>query len=269
MWLSSIAMKRTHLTNSRKARIPAFALLWLALATLLPNATRAEIFKCVAADGALTFSQSPCRDEGSKVTVQKTVGAAADELADCEHARRFALATAQEMRSGTESRTVFDRYGGLGALSKGSVSLISYVFQFRTNSDVSVERISALATSKCQARAFGDVSCEQLPVSFTNRTSGCNDNEGPSDDVELAMASAVQLPAPLPEEQREPQRNAALQAQERQARVRDEEQRSQCKQNIKAQIGAINAQMRSGYSSSLGESLKKKRRALEDRLRDC
>jgi len=269
MWLSSIAMERTHPTKARKALIPALALLWLALAALSPNTTRAEVFKCVAADGALTFSQSPCRDEGSKVTVQETFGGAADESADCEHARRFALATAQEMRSGSASSTVFDRYGGLSALSKGSVSLISYVFQFRTNNDVSVERVSALATSKCQARAFGDVSCEQLPVSFTNRIGACDGNEEPSDDVELAMASAVQLPAPLPDEQREPPRNAALQAQERQARVREEEQRSQCKQNIKAQIDGINAQMRGGYSSSLGESLKKKRRALEDRLRDC
>lgn len=262
-------MKRTHLTNSRKAGIPALALLWLALAALSPNTSRAEIFKCVAADGAITFSQSPCHDEGSKVTVQKTVGGAAEQPADCEHARRFALATAQDMRSGTDSSTVFDRYGGLGTLSKASVSLISYVFQFRTNSDVSVERISALATSKCQVRAFGDASCEQLPVSFTNRIGGCDDNEERSDDVELALASAVQQPAPLPDGKREPQRNAALQARERQARAREEEQRSQCEQNIKAQIGGINAQMRSGYSSSLGESLKKKRRALENRLRDC
>ncbi len=262
-------MKRTQLTKSRRTRIPTLALLCLALTVLSPNTTRAEIFKCVAADGALTFSQSPCREEGSKVTVQETVGGAADEPADCEHARRFALATAQEMRSGTESSALFDRYGGLGALSKGSVSLISYVFQFRTNNDVSVERVSALATSKCQARAFGDVSCEQLPVSFTNQIGGCDDDEKHNDDVELAFASAEPQPAPLQDEQSEPQQNAALQAQERQARAREEEQRSQCKQNIKAQIGGINAQMRSGYSSSLGESLKKKRRALEDRLRDC
>lgn len=257
------------LTTSRKTRSSVLLLLLLSSAMLSPTVALAEIFKCVAADGAITFSQSPCHDEGSKVTVQKTVASAAIEPANCEHARRFALATAQEMRSGTDSSTVFDRYGGLGALSKGSVSLISYVFQFRTNNDVSVERVSALATSKCQARAFGDVSCEQLPVSFTDRIGGCDDDEEHSDDVELAFASAAQQPASLSEEHREQQINAALQAQERQARAREEEQRSQCKQNIKAQIGGINAQMRSGYSSSLGESLKKKRRALEDRLRDC
>lgn len=262
-------MTQTLLTHARAARRAPFAVLWLALEAVAPDAALAEIFKCVATDGAITFSQSPCRDEGSKVTVQKTVGGAANEPADCEHARRFALATAQEMRSGTESSTVFDRYGGLSALSKGSVSLISYVFQFRTNNDVSVERVSALATSKCQARAFGDVSCEQLPVSFTNRIGGCNNIEESSKDTELTLASAAQQPAQPPDKQRELQRNAALQAQERQARAREEEQRSQCKQNIKAQIGDINSRMRSGYSSSLGETLKKKRRALEDRLRDC
>lgn len=262
-------MTNTPLTSSRSAPISALALLSLTLATLSPNLVQAEIFKCVASDGAITFAQSPCRDEGSKVTVQKTAGGAADEAANCEHARRFALATAQEMRSGSESAAVFDRYGGLSALSKGSVSLISYVYQFRTNNDVSVERVSALATSKCQARAFGDVSCEQLPVSFTNKVGGCDNDEENDDNAEVAFANAEKQPAPVPDEQRERQSYAALQAREQQTRAREDEQRSQCKQNVKAQISNINSQMRSGYSSSLGESLKKKRRALESRLRDC
>lgn len=255
------------LTNTRTPRFLSFATLWLTLAALSPGAAQADIFKCVATDGAITFSQSPCREEDSKVSVQASSRSAADEPADCEHARRFALATAQEMRSGRSSSIVFDRYGGLDALSKGSVSLISYVFQFRTNNDVSIERISALATSKCQSRAFGDVSCEQLPVSFTNGIDGCDDNEESSDDIELA--SVVQQAEPPQNEQREQQQNSALQVQKRQAEAREQEQQSQCRQNVKAQISSINAQMRSGYSSSLGESLKKKRRALEDRLRDC
>jgi hypothetical protein len=52
--------------------------------------------------------------------------------------------------------------------------------------------------------------------------------------------------------------------------ARDEENRLQCQDNIEFQINAINSQMRnSSHSSSLVDSLKKKRHTLEGRLSDC
>ncbi|MGI9247876.1 MAG: DUF4124 domain-containing protein [Woeseiaceae bacterium] len=243
------------------------AALLLVLLSLAPFAAQAKVFRCEAANGELTFSQTPCPDEKSKVTEQRTVGRSDGDPVACEHAHRFALATAQEMKSGTDSSALFDRYGGLGALSKGSVSLISYVYQFRTNNDVPAERVAALSTAKCQAQSFGDVSCEQLPVSFTDRLGGCDKDAEDGEDIDNMYASTT--PMPLQGNRQESESDAVQRAQKRDADARDEQQRMQCKQNFKAQIASINSQMRSGYTSAQGESLKKKRRDFENRLRDC
>ena len=62
----------------------------------------------------------------------------------------------------------------------------------------------------------------------------------------------------------------ALRAKKLQADARDEENRLQCEDNIKAQINSINSQMRSSdFSASLVDSLAMKRRALKERLDDC
>jgi hypothetical protein len=200
----------------------------------------------------------------------KSGSSSSGQSADCEHARRFALNTAQQMKSGTGSITIFDSYGGLGGLSKGSVSLISYVYQFRTNDDTSAVRVSALATAKCRARAFGDVSCEQLPASFTNRLGGCDKDEdedddddghssintGDSDDMGV---QAMQLQGA----------NASSSARNREDKAIEEEKRLQCRSKIKSQIASIDAKMRSGYTSQQGESLRNSRRDLEAKMRGC
>ena len=206
----------------------------------------------------------------------KSGSSSSGQSADCEHARRFALNTAQQMKSGTGSTTIFDSYGGLGGLSKGSVSLISYVYQFRTNDDISAVRVSALATAKCRARAFGDVSCEQLPASFTNRLGGCDkDDDGHSSidagDTDGMGVQAMQLQGAGRNQTNNSSQgaNASLSAPNREARANEEEKRLQCRAKIKSQIASINAKMRSGYTSPQGESLKNSRRDLEARMRDC
>lgn len=253
-----------------------FAALLLVLACLLPATAKAEIFKCVAENGDLTFSQAPCPEKGTTVTVMKPGGNFSEEPADCDHARRFALDTAQRMKSGTGSSTIFDGYGGLGALSKGSVSLISYVFQFRTNADVSAVRVSALATAKCQARALGDVSCEQLPTSFTDGLGGCDKDEDDPDSATAAKSSemnaqAVQLQSYGSRTSSTSSRNTAvdMQARNREAKAKEQERRLECRESVKSQIDGINTKMRRGYTSAQGESLKQRRRDLETDLRDC
>jgi hypothetical protein len=253
-----------------------FAALLLVFAWLLPATTKAEIFKCVAENGELTFSQVPCPEKGTTVTVMKSGGNFSDEPADCEHARRFALSTAQQMKSGIGSNAIFDSYGGLGTLSKGSVSLVSYVFQFRTNVDVSAVRVSALATAKCQARAFGDVSCEQLPASFTNGFGGCDKDEDGPDSTTAANtdgmnAQAIHLqPFGGPTSSTSSRDTTAdMRARNREAKAIEEERRLECRDRVKSQIDSINAGMRSGYTSAQGESFKKRRRDLEAKMRDC
>ncbi len=228
---------------------------------------QAEIFRCVAANGELTFSQTPCPEKDSKVTVERTVKSSTTDEADCQFAHRFALATAQEMKSGVASSTLFDRYGGLSALSRGSVSLISYVYQYRTNDDVSAERVAALSVAKCKAKSFGDVGCEQLPVAYTSRFGGCEKVEENGGAAALPMASATPTQPDYLESTQESRERE--QAEYRENKAREKEQQAACKERIRAQIDSINSQLRAGYSSSQGTRLRDRRRDLEEQLREC
>lgn len=236
---------------------------------------QAQVYKCVAANGALTFSQMPCPDKDSKVTLERTVTTNVEDEADCKSAHRFALVTAHDMKRGVASSTVFDRYGGLSALSGGSVSLISYVYQYRTNDDVSAEKVAALSLAKCEAGSFGDVSCKQLPRAYTSSLGGCE----MSDEMMVGMmkrSGAVESPpstnAAVLSQSRirvSPEARALAYAERREAKEREEHRRIACKKHIREKIDAINAQMRSGYSASQGTTLWNRLRDLEQQLREC
>lgn len=240
---------------------------------------QAQVFKCVAANGDLTYSQTPCRDKDSEVTVQDVATSGNNDGADCEYAHRFALTTAMGMKRGVDSSDVFDRYGGLDALSRGSVSLISYVYQFRTNDDVTAERVAALSLAKCKANSFGDVGCEQLPRRYTNQLGGCEIPDEIADTMmnEMVMRNGwnesrteTGTAAPTPSRTRiSPEARSRASAERREAREREELRRAECEQRIQRTLDAINAEMRSGYSASRGITLRERRRDLEQQLREC
>ena len=54
-----------------------------------------------------------------------------------------------------------------------------------------------------------------------------------------------------------------------QQQARIDESNNQCKQAIRDQIDAIDAQMRKGYDSAQGERYREQLRALTNRLHDC
>lgn len=153
----------------------------LLLALLAPLAVQAEIFKCVAENGEITFLQTPCPSEASKETKEPVARTATDE--------KPTPVLENEPADGEETVNLY--------------------------------------------------------ASATPQSSQVHDHESKTEE------------------------NAALSAQKRQAAAREAEQRLQCETNIKAQINSINSQMQSGFSSSLIESLRIKRRALENRLNDC
>jgi hypothetical protein len=98
---------------------------------------------------------------------------------------------------------------------------------------------------------------------------GSADEPADSDETASMFASANPQASHVPHIQSEQENNAALSAQKRRGEALEEEQRLQCENNIKAQIKNINLQIQSGFASSLAESLRIKRRALEDRLDNC
>jgi hypothetical protein len=215
----------------------------------------ADIYKCKDADGNLTYSQTPCRKQES----QKVGNSASKntETSDCSLAGRFAITTARHMRAGSRSDEIFNRYGGLDALSKGSIGVINYVYSFRTNTDVTEERIGGLAQAKCRARSFGDVSCEALPLSFTEGLGGCDaDHADETQEPSMATSAAIESsgagrPAPKVDDSR------------------SGEMTQQCKTQYRDRIDAIDAEMRRGYSSAQGEAYRERLRVLTQQLRGC
>lgn len=212
---------------------------------------RADVFKCTAEDGGLTFQQTPCPEQKvEKVATQ----AVAEEGLECAVANRFAASTARLMRAGVKSDEVFDRYGGLDALSRSSIGVINYVYSFRTNDDVTVERIAELSDAKCQVGSFGDAKCETLPLSFTEGIGGC-DGEG---EVQEIFAAEPGDPQPVVST---PTRSTAS--------GRSDEEIQTCKKHYRDSIDEIDAEMRRGYSSDQGEAYRQRLRLLTEKLRAC
>lgn len=224
----------------------------------------AEIFKCKEPDGTLTFSQTPCSKE-APVTVKTSAGDTGE--LNCSYANKFAFATARTMQSGVPSAEIFNRYGGLDTLSKGTIGVINYVYSFRTNADVSAERIAGLSQAKCKARSFGDVSCEVLPLSFTETIGGCNaeDIEETSDGQPVQIATTMSSLS----ERTLTETRAARPTQQPETDEVDNEAVERCKKKYRDQIDAIDAQMRSGYTSEQGEAFRKRLRGLTEKLRAC
>jgi len=214
--------------------------------------TQADVFKCTAEDGGITFQQTPCADE--KVERPTTPAEAPAEL-DCQYSVRFADSTARLMRAGLTSSEIFDRYDGLDSLSRPSISVINYVYSFRTTDDVSVERIASLAEAKCQVGAFGDAICESFPASFTEQFGSCDGT------TEVRVAAATMAGAAVA-----PNGNSVTR---RTANGRSVEEVATCKQHYRDAIDEIDAEMRRGYSSEQSEAYRQRLRLLTEKLRAC
>ena len=143
-------------------------------------------------------------------------------------------------------------------MSKGSIGVINYVYSFRTNDDVTVERIAGLSLAKCEAGSFGDASCGALPSSYTEIVGGCDSADGPSvpeDVVGEPLAEQAPLQAPQSSASAVSSRSAA--------------EIQECKKTLRDQVDEIDAKMRSGYSSAQGEIYKEQLRTLTQAMRRC
>jgi len=234
---------------------------WVLLGLAVASPAGAQIYKCEGDGGTIAYSQTPCPNKPSTEILASTQSASD---ADCSYANRFAQHAAGSMRGGASSDQVFARFGGLDSMSKGSINIVNYVFQFRSNEDVAIERIASLSEAKCKAGSLGDVSCEALPIGYTDTIGGCdadngdehteilaaNDSEDTATIEEVSATPVVATPAPRDT----PQTGDAYRA---------------CREPIEHAIEAIDEQMRRGYSSAEGEVFRERLRDLTTRLREC
>ncbi len=226
------------------------------LLTLGLSAAHADIYKCTDADGSITYAQIPCVNQETENVNSSGVVIETSEI-DCSYADRFALATARRMRVGMSSSELFEFYGGIGDLSKESIGVINYVYSYRTNDAVTVDRIAELTLAKCQALSLGNVSCEVLPTAYTESIGGCAAAENAEETVAAQVTPAE--PAPVPQQQTKRRTFSDPIA----------ERTEDCRNYYRDKIDAVDAQMRSGYSSEQGEAFREKLRRLAEQMRAC
>jgi hypothetical protein len=226
-----------------------------AIACFSPVSALAQIYKCTEADGGIVYAQAPCSTELVADTEATSWGA---EAIDCRYANTFAAWTARLMHAGTTSNDFFDRYGGLSSMSRGSVGVINYVYSFRANDDVTVERIAGLSLAMCEAGSFGDASCSALPSSYTETVGGCDSEDGPLMPEEFVGEPPAEQAPPQARQQSAPA-----------ASSRSASETQECKKPLRDQVDEIDATMRSGYSSAQGEIYKEQLRSLTQAMRRC
>ncbi len=237
-----------------------FRLAIILLVMLSASAAKAEIYKCVAEDGGISYSQIPCPKQNT--TTVRSAMPKTRAVVDCRWASAFAGDVTRRMRGGMGSGALFDFYGGIDSVSSGTINIINYVYRFRGDEAIPEQRISSLAGSMCKAGSLGDVRCEVLPYGQEpgDRCDAENIEDGLAVDDEIRPRDGAQQAAPAAA--------VDLQSSNRQ-QARVDGSGDQCKQGIRDQIDAIDAQMRAGYDSAQGERYRENLRALTTRLRNC
>lgn len=240
----------------------------ISLAVIPYQKCHARTYKCIDEDGNISYSQKACKNNQK---TDRVIGKrrSYSENPDCEYARRFAATVAREMRAGADVHQTFSRYGGINSLSKGPVNIINYVYSYRNSNDMSSQRIAALTQTKCNARSFGDLKCDDLPFEFTSRIGGCElqigGQFGPGRDPSIEFQDQEVL-----------KEKAKLRAKEskiragKEAKLRERRLKEKCKKRYERKLANIDDKMRRGYSSKLGERLRAERRDLRKSMReDC
>ncbi len=161
----------------------------LGAAVILSTQAEAAIFKCVSSAGDTTYTSTPCAQNQSTRRISSSASLVPG--LDCRIAQRLAFETSHRMKKGDSSATIFDGFGGLNSLSPLVISLVSYVYSFEGNSDVSAARIATLATEHCQVGSFGTQArhCDAYPYEFIERLGGCSAARGKKDAFEATKLS--------------------------------------------------------------------------------
>jgi len=231
----------------------------LMLTTFSPTAVHAGVYKCLGPDGGTTYSQVPCAAEDTSSTVTEGI-VRKQKSQDCRIANAFASETAVAMRRGTTSEQTFGKHGGIDSLSPTVVSLISYVYSFKSTPGVSADRIAGLSRARCQAGSFGDTSCENFPLRYIANMGGCEmAAEQPLNPTQQNPAAAM------------PQQDVGVAPADDKASdaKRAAMQQQACVTRIKNKLKSLEKSMRSTGSASQHDSLNAQRRQMKKALSKC
>lgn len=245
----------------------AMAILIAVLAVTFPDDVQAATYKCVDENGHTTFTQSRCPTPGGHVeSIASTSRRGAS--VDCGIARNFASQAASAMKQGQPSSAVFGRHGGIDSLSPAAISIVSYVYEFKSNDRASASRVTELAVNRCQAGSYGDVGCNAFPSRFIAELGGC---EGANTFGGSYGSRSFQDPAAAQDayEGAATSDGAAPTRQRNRSVDSANADREQCRMRVALQIAEANAEMRASRSTRGHEQLNARRRSLGKQLNAC
>ena len=217
----------------------AMLLALLACALLLAFQGHADVYKCKDTSGVTTYSQTPCDANQTKHELG-TVSTKRVDDAICADANEFAVVVAERMRGGVDPAVQIAAYGGLDAISGGTMGIINYVYSFRVSDDVTPVRIGALTQAKCSNGGLGNLRTADIPLPDEEEDADDSQPLLPpiSTEVVAAESSLPPPPDPVPQEPVEDPRCMVY---------RD-------------RVADVDSRMRDAYSAEEGDKLRKQRR---------
>ena len=247
------------------------------LVLLLPlfSDAGAAAYKCIDANGDVTYSQTPCwQNQKTDKTLQS--GQKRVNTEDCKYAGAFSQMTYGHMRSGLSTQQLFDRYGGVNSISRSTRGVINYVYSFRLSTDIEPGRLAELTIARCKAKAFGQVACEDFPQEFQDMIFSCDEEERKE---ALRLQKLFNNNAGQPGQpdnsaiiggygssDNESRNQERSKAKGNDKKKKEKERIAKCKRRYERQIENIDERMSRAYTASQGESLRDRRRSLVKKL---
>ena len=239
----------------------------------------AATYKCIDENGEVTYSQSPCK-QNQKTDKLLNSSKKLVEMEDCKYAGAFSQLAFRHMRSGLSTQQLFDRYGGVNSISQGALGVINYVYSFKYSTATLPSRVAQLTIAKCNAQAFGKVLCEDFPKEFQEMIFSCDDAEREQAirlqklfNQSVGQKDQFNNSAPIGasgSKDHEARNQEWMKAQERNRKEREQKRIINCKKRYESEIKRIDDRMSQGYTASLGETLRDRRRSLVKKLAtDC
>lgn len=225
----------------------------------------AKTYKCIDEKGRTSYSQTPCATgaEENELTLDRH-GQADAEV--CAEVRQFAVKVGKSMRRGNHSSEVIAQHGGLETIAKPALGIINYVYSFRANVLISVDKVASLSVVKCNNGGFGQVRYADIPGAV-------DPNSVESMRARMEEIQRRNSEASMAAEGRDSDWQGALVTKTNGSPERPvssdaiQPNMNSCRQ-YEQRLKSIQSSMRAGYGSEEGERLRAERRKYQALLRD-
>lgn len=232
----------------------------LGISLFASSAGNAAIFKCVGADGEVSYNQTPCEPTAQTAKVLRSASTNKQAI-DCRIANNFARKTAIGMHAGQSSGDVFASYGGIDAIPRTAIGVINYVYTHKENVNTNAQRIAALSAARCSGGSYGAVACEDFPYGFISELGGCEAAKGST------MGNT--LPAAATNKPKETETNGATQALGVRTAAETSSTSASCQNSVQDKLNQLFVQMGAGQSANSQDALEEQKKALKKQLIDC